>query len=150
MRSVAETDAVVMWEWLVRYQRATLQVMDTSLRAAFGHSLDDYDVLHQVALGDEPMRMGRLAESLLVANSSCTRIVGRLVESGHLDRRRGLADRREVLVGITAEGRRLHRRMAAHHTRDIRRLFGARLSTGAQSGLERALTELLAPQPLPE
>ena len=147
---MVETDAVVMWERLVRYQRATLQVMDASLRAAFGHSLDDYDVLHQVTLCGEPMRMGRLAESLLVANSSCTRIVGRLVESGHLDRRRGLADRRAVLVGITAEGRRLHRRMAAHHTRDIRRLFGARLSPGAQSGLEHALAELLAPQPPPE
>ena len=147
---MVETDAVMMWERLVRYQRATLQVMDASLRVAFGHSLDDYDVLHQVALRGEPMRMGRLAESLLVANSSCTRIVGRLVESGHLDRRRGLADRRAVLVGITAEGRRLHRRMAAHHTRDIRRLFGARLSPGGRNGLERALAELLAPQPPPE
>ena len=69
------------------------------------------------------IRMGELAERLLVANSSCTRLVGKLVRSGHLVRRAGDVDRREVLVTLTAAGRTLHRRMAALHTRDIERLM---------------------------
>lgn len=117
-----EADPVALWEHLLRFQRATAAEMDRSLMDAFGHSLDEYDVLHQLAGADEPVRMGDLAEQLLVANSSCTRLVDRLVEAGHAERHTGPTDRREVRVALTADGRRLHRRLAAHHTRDIRRL----------------------------
>ncbi len=131
------------WERLVRYHRVTLREMDVSLQSAFGHSLEDYDVLHQVHRHGEPITMGDLSDRLLVANSSCTRIVGRLVEDGHLIRRRGTTDGRQVLVDMTVAGRRLYRRMAARHTRDIRRLFGDRLAPPNQVGLAAALDELL-------
>jgi len=133
-----------MWEQLVRYHRQAVRAMDTSLRSAFGRSLDEYDVLHQVVVHGDAIRMGDLAERLLLARSSCTRIVGRLVDAGCLARSRGDVDRREVIVDITPAGRRLHRRMAAVHTRDIERLLGALLSTTGRTGLSRALEELLA------
>jgi DNA-binding MarR family transcriptional regulator len=120
--------------------------MDDSLRTLCGHSLDDYDVLHQIFVHGDPIRMGELAERLLVANSSCNRIVGRLVEAGFLTRKHGEHDRRNVLVGLTAEGRRLRRRMAAVHTRDIERLVGARLSTSELTHLDAALRDLLSPE----
>lgn len=63
--------------------------MDQHLRATFGQSLDDYDVLHQISVHGGPIRMGDLAENLLVANSSCNRIVGRLVDGGFAERRHG-------------------------------------------------------------
>lgn len=107
------------WELLVRFHRRAVQSMDTSLRQRFDLSLDDYDVLHQLRLADGPLRMTELANRLLVANSSCNRIVGRLVERGLVVRRAGPSDRRQVLVELTVEGRRVHRRMAAVHTRDI-------------------------------
>ncbi len=130
------------WERLVRYQRVALHEMDESLRTAVGHSLEDYDVLHQVATHDGPVTMGALADRLVLAKSSCTRLVGRLVATGFLARERGARDRREVLVSITAAGSQLHRRMAAVHTRDIDRLFALRLSSAAAGGLDRALDEL--------
>ena len=135
---------IATWEGLVRYQRAALRAMDEHLRSEFGHPLEDYDVLHQTAVHDGPIRMGELAERLLVANSSCTRIVGRLVAAGLVERRRGRHDRREVLVVLTPAGRGLHRRMAAVHTRDIQRHFSARLSDAALEGLDRAVGALLA------
>ncbi|MDH5521821.1 MAG: MarR family transcriptional regulator [Acidimicrobiia bacterium] len=131
------------WEQLVRYHRRTVRAMDGRLRSTFGWSLDDYDVLHQVVVHGEPIRMGDLADRLLLANSSCTRIVGRLVEAELLRRSRGDVDRREVVVDLTPAGRRLHRRMAAVHTRDIEQLLGARLSPAGRDGLVKALTELL-------
>lgn len=131
------------WEQLVRYQRQTVRTMDGRLRSTFGWSLDDYDVLHQVVAHSEPIRMGDLADRLLLANSSCTRIVGRLVQAELLGRSRGDVDRREVVVEVTSAGRRLHRRMAAVHTRDIEQLLGARLSPAGRDGLVKALTELL-------
>ncbi len=134
----------------MRYHRQAVSAMDESLRDAFGHPLDDYDVLHQViAEGGGGIRMGVLAERHLLANSSCTRIVGRLVDAGYLERARGQSDRREVLVAATTAGRRLHRRMAAVHTRDIERWFSKPLSSAGRSGLDLALHELLDPDAAP-
>ncbi len=124
---MAPQSTVETWERLVRFHRQATKVMDENLRARFGHSLDDYDVLHQISTHGSPIRMGELAERLLVANSSCHRIVGRLVEGGLVRRTHGERDRREVLVDLTPDGRRLHRRMAAVHTRDIDRLVGPQL-----------------------
>ena len=128
---------------MVRFQRLTLRAMDTHLRADFGRSLDDYDVLHQLVDAGEPLRMGELAERLVVANSSCHRIVGRLVDDQLLARWAGEIDRREVLVSLTGEGRRVHRRMALTHTRDIDALFTGTLSDTEIEALGSAFDRLL-------
>ncbi len=132
------------WERLVRYHRVATKAMDKHLRATCGHSLDDYDVMHQVHGHGEPIRMGDLAERLRVANSSCNRVVGRLVTAGYLVRSSGQVDRREVLVDLTATGRRLRRRMAVVHTRDIEQLFGAPLTQSSHRQLDDILKTLLA------
>ena len=66
---MADPSIVDTWERLVRYHRTTTTAMDRHLQATFGHSLDDYDVLHQISVHRGPSRMGDLAENLLVANS---------------------------------------------------------------------------------
>lgn len=134
-----ESDAVALWEQLLRFQRTTAAEMDRNLQEAFGHSLDDYDVLHQVHAHNGPIRMGELAEQLLVANSSCTRLVGKLVQSGHLTRKPGDIDRREVVVALTPAGRKLRRRMAVLHTRDIERLVGAGFDSDAARAIHASL-----------
>lgn len=141
---MSNSNAVGTWEHLVRFHRIATAAMDERLRELFGYSLDDYDVLHQIADHDTPITMGALAERLLVANSSCNRIVGRLVAAGLVERTRGDRDRREVLVALTAEGRRLRRRMAAVHVRDIERLVGTPLSTQRLQHLDATLRHLLA------
>jgi len=140
---MSAVSAVETWELLVRFHHVTTKVMDENLRSRCGHSLDDYDVLHQVSAHGAPIRMGDLAERLLVANSSCNRIVGRLVEAGLVSRAHGESDRREVIVDLTAEGRRLRRRMAAVHTRDIEQLVGSPLSTSRHKRLDDTLRALL-------
>ena len=57
---------------------------------------------------------------------------------------RGEVDRRRVLVELTDEDRRLHRRMSAHQTRHIVRLFGSRLSDENRRAVRSASGELLA------
>jgi DNA-binding MarR family transcriptional regulator len=132
------------WERLVRYHRAATTAMDRHLRARFGHSLDDYDVLHQISVHDGPIRMGDLAGNLLVANSSCTRIVGRLVDRGLVERSQGDTDGRVVLVTLTRTGKALRRRMAAVHGRDIEALFGAPLDATRLADLDAVLRRLLS------
>ncbi|MFN3255268.1 MAG: MarR family winged helix-turn-helix transcriptional regulator [Ilumatobacter sp.] len=141
------TDAVATWERLVRFHRLATRAMDDHLRGRFGYSLDEYDVLHQIGAHGEPIQMGLLAERLLVANSSCNRIVGRLVDAGLLRRLTAGDDRRRVLVELTPSGRRLRTRMAAVHTRDIERWVGEPLSREAIAGLDEALRRLAPEDP---
>jgi DNA-binding MarR family transcriptional regulator len=136
--------AIETWERLAQFHQVTTKAMDENLRARCDHSLDDYDVLHQIFAHGAPIRMGDLAERLVVANSSCNRIVGRLVEAELLSRTHGDGDRREVFVGLTAEGQRQHRRMAAVHTRDIEHLVGSPISTSERKRLDDTLRKLLS------
>lgn len=140
---MAVSDTVATWEQLVRFHRIATKRMDERLRETCGRSLDEYDVLHQIKKHRGPIRMGELAERLLVANSSCNRLVSRLVDAGLVARTSGHADRREVLVELTAEGRRVHRRMAAVHTRDIQQLVGAPLSDADDAHLAAIFDRLL-------
>ncbi len=132
------------WESLVRYHRTVTERMDAALRSQFGATLDQYDVLFQLSSQEWPMRMGELAERLLIANSSCHRLVGTLVSAGFVRRERGEIDRREVLVSLTPEGRRQWRRMAAVHTRDIERWFGDPLTASEHATFAGLLAKLAA------
>jgi DNA-binding MarR family transcriptional regulator len=53
-------------------------------------------------------RVSAIAEDLGVHPSNATRIVDRLVAAGLVERRRDAADRRQVLVVLTAAGRTLY------------------------------------------
>lgn len=133
-----------VWEEMVTFQRRVLVEMDRHLVAMTGRGLDDYDVLHQLSRVDGPSTMGDLATRLLVANSSCHRIVGRLVTDGFVEARQSDVDRRSRLVQLTGDGRRLHRKMAAVHGRDIEQLFTSRLTDGQLATLVEAFEHLAA------
>lgn len=140
---MAGPSVVDTWERLIRFHRATTRAMDAHLRDRFGYSLDDYDVLHQIHAHGAPIRMGELAERLLVANSSCNRIVGRLVDAGLVVRSVGEGDGRVRLVDLTPAGRRMRLRMAAVHTRDIEAHLDAPLTATERTALDVALRRLL-------
>lgn len=137
------TDVVDTWERFVRFHRETAKAMDENLRTTYGHTLDDYDILHQINLHDGPIRMGDLAKELLFANSSCHRLVARLADLKLIRRHKLKADRRVVLVELTNEGKRLRRRMAATHTKDIRRMVGKPVGARDLAALDTALLHLL-------
>lgn len=137
------SDVVDTWERFLRLHRVTTKAMDQNLRAAFGYTLDDYDILHQINRHRGPMRMGDLAKQLLVADSSCHRLVTKLVDRGLIQRLCDEADRRVVLVQLTNDGKRVRRRMAATHTKDIRRLVGEPIGASNLATLDAALQQLL-------
>ncbi len=136
------TDPVDVWERLVRFHRATTEAMNQNLRSTHDHTLDDYDILHQIHSHDGPMRMGDLANRLLFANSSCHRLVTKLVDADLVQRHQDETDRRVVLVQLTTRGKRLRQRMATTHTRDIQRLFGAPLDQRSLATLNDAIQRL--------
>jgi DNA-binding MarR family transcriptional regulator len=135
-------DLAITWERLVRVHRTATAAMDAQLRTEHDRTLDDYDILFQVHSHEGPIRMGDLAQRLLIANSSCSRNVGRLVDDGLLERLPGRTDRREVMVQLTPAGARQWRTMAVTHTRDIERLLDS-LTDDDQQQLDRVLQILI-------
>jgi DNA-binding MarR family transcriptional regulator len=62
-----------------------------------------------------PISMGRLAEALDVSVASATGIVSRMTTRGVVERRHDSADRRVVLVHLTAAGANVNQSLEVHH-----------------------------------
>ena len=91
-------------QWLVRrfYVR---RLSDSSLR-----DLGAAEAFVLAALGRLPRaRMTDVARATGIPLSTLTGVVDRLVARGHAGRAQGLEDRRQVLVTLTARGRRAQR-----------------------------------------
>jgi DNA-binding MarR family transcriptional regulator len=106
-----------------------------------------------MADADEPLTLSAVAEGLGIHPSNATRIVDRLVDAGLLDRRDNPADRRQVQMTLTPEGRELkdevydHRRTAIaavlrKMSAEERQLLATSMATFAQTahqlGVDRA------------
>jgi DNA-binding MarR family transcriptional regulator len=141
-------DALAVWRELLLYHRTAIAALDAELVEAHGVTLDEYDVLQQ--LTEAPAgrrRMGELAAATLVARSSCTRIVDRLLGRGWVERSPDPADRRSVVVALVPAGRTAWRACARTHRAGIDRWFSDRLTATDLAALRRALGRLRAPRP---
>ncbi len=94
---------------LVKVARLYRQGVDEALS---GLGLSDALALPVVLLGrrSEGVRQNQLAEELGVEGPSLVRLLDRLVESGLVERREDVADRRAKVVTLTEEGRAHSRR----------------------------------------
>ena len=131
-----------VWKEMLTFHRRAVTVMDQHLQSEFGHGLDDYDVLHQLSQAGVPLRMGDLAERLLVANSSCHRIVSRLADAGFLHVSSDENDRRSRLVSLSEPGTSQYRRMARVHRNDIDQQFSDRIVPDDLAVLDRVFRGL--------
>jgi DNA-binding MarR family transcriptional regulator len=78
-----------------------------------GLSLAQWRVLRLLSDG-AAHAVGEVADAAMLPAPTLTKAVDQLVAAGLLERRAGLADRRRVLVRLTARGRRLQRRLAGN------------------------------------
>lgn len=73
------------------------------------------------AAGGE-MLVGALAEHLLLKPHSASEHVDRLVRSGFVSRTSSTADKRQVCVALTAEGRAILASLSVAHREELRRI----------------------------
>jgi DNA-binding MarR family transcriptional regulator len=119
--------------------------LDDELRSSTGMTLEEYDVLVQLAQSDERrLRMSALADALLIARSSCTRLVARLVDEGWVEREADPADGRVVWVALTAAGRAALWRAAIVHLAGIDEHFARHLQRDDATRLGALVDRLLA------
>jgi len=71
------------------------------------------------------INLNTLADQLSVTSSTAMRMINRLLTAGMVTRRDNPANRREVLLGLTDEGRQLVRQVTASRRAEIARIVAA-------------------------
>ncbi len=99
-------------------------------------TLVQYRALVMLASRDG-LNVGSLAEALGIHASTATRLCDRLAEKGLIDRKTSTESRREVVLGLTTEGRALVRSVTARRRREIIKIIG-RLEPAQRAALVAA------------
>jgi homoprotocatechuate degradation regulator HpaR len=107
-----------------------------------GHGLTDQSWRIVKTLGEHgPLEMTALGNAAVIPMASASRIVTRMSRGGVVRRLRNKADRRQVLVDLTARGRSLYAEVAP----EIRRVYadlGAKLPPDALEQLHAVVQRL--------
>ena len=121
MRRIARDTALLRELAEFRYQLR--QFLHFSEEAAAGRGLpaQQHQLLLQIAGAREGVvtTVSYLAERLGLRHHSVVELSKRCEEAGLVERRHDVADRRFVLLRVTAEGQRVLRALSEHHAREL-------------------------------
>ncbi len=128
------------WGALTRTHAAIVQRLQEALAAADFPPLPWYEVLASVAEAPEQrMRMGDLAEAMVITRGGLTKLVDRLVKAGLLERTFCETDRRVSYATLTPAGAELLAGMRPVVIEELKMTFAARLSVAQANDLREAL-----------
>ena len=117
------------WGALTRTHAAVAQRLQDALAQAEFPPLPWYEVLETVAQApEERMKMGDLAEALVITRGGLTKLVDRLVKAGLLERTFCETDRRVSYATLCPPGRELLDEMRPVLTAELAVAFSAKLS----------------------
>lgn len=131
------------WRAFLGAHARVVRQLERELLAEHDMALVDYDVLVQLAGAEgHRLRMGDLADRLLLSRSGATRLVDRLVANGLVERVTCESDRRGQWASLTPAGLDRLRRATPTHIRGVAEHFLDRLSPEEIAALERVLGRL--------
>jgi DNA-binding MarR family transcriptional regulator len=117
--------------------------LDEELRAEHDISFAEYDALLTIAQApDRRIRMGQLAEGVLLSKSGVTRLIDRLVGDGFVERSACLADARGAEAVLTERGLDRLRAASRTHLRGISEHFLAAVDPADLEAVERSMTSV--------
>ncbi len=126
--------------FLIAHARVTRR-MDEELRAEHHISFAEYEaLLHIAQAADRRIRMGLLAEQVLLSKSGITRLIDRLVGDGLVERSACASDARGAEAVLTRRGLDRLRAASRTHLRGIDEHFLAVMGTSDLEVLERSMT----------
>lgn len=112
------------WRSFLHAHARLARRLDEDLRNRHALSLQEYEtLLHLAEAEDHRLRMGRLADSLLLSKSGVTRLVDRLVDDGLVERTSCSSDARGAEASLTGSGLARLRVAAPTHLAGIRDHF---------------------------
>jgi DNA-binding MarR family transcriptional regulator len=131
------------WRAFLRAHARVERRLDEDLRSRHGLSLQEYEtLLHLAEAPERRLRMGRLADSLLLSKSGVTRLVDRLVDDGLVERTSCSSDARGAEATLTALGLSRLRTAAPTHLQGIRAYFFSAIEAGDLTVVERAMDSI--------
>jgi len=142
------SEAVVdAWIALMRAQQTTLLKIERAFREAKLPPHAWYDVLWELdRAGTAGLRPFEIERQMLIAQSNISRLIDRLVEQGHVERKPVEEDGRGQRVVITTAGREMRKRMWPVYSRAISDAIGRRVSEREAENLSGLLSKLLDQQ----
>jgi DNA-binding MarR family transcriptional regulator len=112
------------WRGFLITHRQLVSVLDAELEREHGLALGSYEVLlHLAETPEHSLRMGDLADRLLLSRSGLTRLVDRLAARGLLERHSCPSDRRGTYARLTEEGLARFEEARPTHLRGVREHF---------------------------
>jgi DNA-binding MarR family transcriptional regulator len=128
------------WRAFLRAHARVARRLDEDLRANHALSLQEYEtLLHLAEAPHRRLRMGRLADSLLLSKSGVTRLIDRLVDDGLVERTSCSSDARGAEASLTGSGLARLRAAAPTHLAGIRDHFYAAIEGTDVAVVERAM-----------
>jgi len=132
------------WALMLTAHAVLLAAMEQRLKDAELPGLEWYDVLWALEQApDHRLRMGALAERLLLTRFNVTRLVDRLEKEGLVSRQRSKQDGRGADAVLTAKGRALRAKMWPVYRGAIEATFNRHLTAGQHQALQGMLEHLL-------
>jgi DNA-binding MarR family transcriptional regulator len=115
---------VEAWFNLLRAHAVTTRQFNAELLAAHGLTINDFDVLAQLARAPEKaLKRVDLSERVLLTPSGITRLLKGLEQAGYVSNRPCAEDARVTYAVLTPEGEQKLAEARATHIADVREVF---------------------------
>ena len=108
-------EALRLWLRLLTCTQLIEKQVRTDLREQWGTTLPRFDLMAQLELEPEGMRMNELSRRMMVTGGNITGITDQLEAEGLVERAEVEGDRRAYLVRLTPKGRQQFNAMAQAH-----------------------------------
>src|SRR5258707_5477480 len=136
----AATSHGAAWGELTRTHAAIVGRLQEALAASDFPPLPWYEVLATVAGAPEQrMKMGELAEAMVITRGGLTKLVDRLIKAGLMERTFCETDRRVSYATLLPAGRDLLDEMRPVVVAELKVAFAAKLSTAEADALRETL-----------
>jgi DNA-binding MarR family transcriptional regulator len=133
------------WVGFLRAHASLSRQLSARLEAAHGVTLNDYDVLVQLAYApDRQLRRVDLARSVLLSPSGITRLLDGLEREGWVEKGLCPSDARVTYAVLTDIGLEKFKAVRKTHLVDIEAVFGSRFSPEELATLSLLLGRLLS------
>lgn len=133
------------WRSFLHAHARLARQLDEELRSRHALSLQEYEtLLHLAEAQDHRLRMGRLADLLLLSKSGVTRLVDRLVDDGLVERTSCSSDARGAEASLTGSGLARLRAAAPTHLAGIQDHFYAAIENDDMVVVGRAMSAVAA------
>src|SRR5437763_1787220 len=123
MKTASRITAPKLW-WVMARSHHALRLLAEQSIANAGLCLTDFAAL-EALLHKGPLTISEIQDKVLLASGSMTAAIDRLEKRGLVVRKSSPRDRRERVVELTAEGKRLATSCFERHAKDLEALMSA-------------------------